>query len=101
MAFGDDDLDFIYSSGNPMAVLAAFNVNGSTVNVYGHFTERTDTVDIVSGQPIAIDASIDCRSSEVDSVKRDRDTVTIDGTTYTVKQKQNVGTGSTLVILKT
>jgi hypothetical protein len=103
MAFGDEDLDQIFSESDPFAVLASFDINGNgndPIEVYGEFTEANETVDLLSGQPIAFDKSFTCRTSEVSTVKREM-TVDIGGTTYTVKQKQNVGTGVTLVLLKT
>lgn len=100
MAFGDEDLDAIFSSSDPFAVLATFDVSGSPLEVYGQFTDATETVDILSGQPLTFDKSLACRTSEVATVKREM-TVVIEGTTYTVKQKQSIGTGVSLIHLKT
>lgn len=101
MAFGDEDLDVIFGSTGEFNVLGTFDVDGEPLEVYGEFTEATQTTDLLSGQPLTFDNSFTCRSSDVDTVKRDRDTVVIGGTTYTVKQKQNLGTGVSLVTLKT
>jgi hypothetical protein len=100
MAFGDDDLEAIFSDAGEFSVLATFDVSGDPLEVYGQFTAETRTTDILSGQPVAFDNSFTCRTSDVAAVRRDT-SVTIDGTTYTVKQKQDLGTGVSLVLLKT
>jgi hypothetical protein len=100
MAFGDDDLDAIFSADDPFAVLATFDINGTPLDVYGEFTDATKAVSMFSGQIESNDASITCRSDQIGDVKNDM-TVEIDNVTYTVKDKQKLGTGTTLVILKT
>jgi hypothetical protein len=96
MAF-DEDLDQLYSAADPFCVLGVFS-NG--VQAYGNFIGATEGVDLMSGQPEANDPSFEVRETEVDTVRNEM-TVAIDGTTYTVKRKQKVGTGATLIYLKT
>lgn len=100
MSVVDDDLAAIYRAVNPFAVLAVFDVNGSDLEVYGTFTEETKSTEILSGQPMTYDNSFTCRTAEIATVKREM-TVTINTVVYTVKKIENVGTGTSLVTLKT
>ena len=79
---------------------AVFDVNGTDLNVFGHFTDATEAVSMFTGELEANDASFTCNTSEVGTVKNGM-TVEIDGVTFTVKRKQRIGTGDTLFYLKT
>lgn len=91
--------DFDYAS-CPFAIEAVFTTASGTARVKGHFTEATEGVSIATGQIEAHDASFSCNSSEVADVKNGN-AVAIDGTAFTVKRKQRIGTGDTLFYLKT
>lgn len=96
---GDADLDQLFSASDPFCVLGTFSTGGG-LEVYGNFIAATESVNVLSGELEANDASFECRTSEIATVKNGH-TVVIDGTTYEVKRKQNLGTGVSLVYLKT
>jgi hypothetical protein len=97
----DGDLDQLYSANDPFCVQGVFTISvGVTVSVYGHFIEATEAVNFETGQPEANDASFEVRTSEVAAVKNEM-SVVIDSVTYKVKRKQKIGTGTTLIYLKT
>lgn len=99
MAINDDDLDACFST-NDFGVEAFFTISvGDEVRVEGYFTGATEAVDLM-GELEVNDASFTCRTSKVTSVKNGM-TVTISGTVYEVKRKQNIGNGTTLIYLKT
>lgn len=101
MAFGDEDLDAIFSSGDPFAVLASFAVSGNTVQVYGQFTDGTGPTTLFGLTTEATDASITCRTSDIASV-RSKMKVTIDTVQYTVERIEKSGApGFSVVYLKT
>lgn len=82
---------------DPWAVEAEFS-NG--VTAWGHFTDATESASVYTGEIEANDASFSCNSSEVDTVSNEM-TVVIGGVTYTVKRKHKLGTGDSLIYLKT
>ena len=92
----DADLDMCFATGD-FGVEAVFS-NSVTVN--GHFTEATEGVNMLDGSIEANDASFACPSTSIETVKNGM-TATIDGDTYTVKRKQRLGTGVSLIYLKT
>jgi hypothetical protein len=96
----DEDLDAEFSATDPFCVAGTFTIGGDEVTVYGHFIEATEAVSVYSGELEANDASFEVKTSDVANVKNDM-TVVIDGTTYTVKRKQKLGTGISLLYLKT
>lgn len=102
MAFGDDDLDTIFSSTDPLAVLGTFDVGGTPLEVYGEFTGPTDETQLF-GQ-VAVEASepsFTCRTSDILTV-RNKMSVTIAGEgTFKVERITKIGTGVSLVYLKT
>src|SRR5213595_1275330 len=99
MAISDDDLDACFST-DDFAVPAVFAVAGPDITVNGYFTAAYEVVDINTGKIVAAAPTFQCRTSESESVKRD-DSVTINGTTYTVQRKLPTGTGVTDFYLKT
>jgi hypothetical protein len=101
MAFGDDDLDAIFSADDPFSVLATFNVSGDELEVYGQFTDGTDNVNLYGVDIEAQRPSITCRQSDIATV-RNKMSVTIDGTAYTVERIEKSGApGVATVYLKT
>jgi hypothetical protein len=102
MAFGDEDLDAIFSSSDPFAVLAVFQIDVSTqVSVYGQFTAGTDETMLYGVAVEGQNPSIICRSSEITAV-RPKMTVTISTVAYTVQRIEKSGApGVATVYLKT
>jgi hypothetical protein len=63
MAFGDEDLDQIFSADDPFCVLATFAIDEDTeAEVYGKFWDATEAVSIYSGELEANDAAFECRT---------------------------------------
>jgi hypothetical protein len=104
MAFGDEDLDAIFSSSDPFAVQAIFTTvvgpPATTVTVYGQFTDASEGVQLFGVETQAAQPSFTCRTSEVTSVKP-KMKVTISAVVYTVEKIEKVGTGVSVVWLKT
>ena len=100
---GDDDLAACFST-DEFGVAAVFTTAAGppavTVSVNGHFTEATETVNMLDGEPIVFDKSFACPTSSIATVRREH-TVVINAVTYTVKKKLDLGTGVSLVLLKT
>ena len=97
---GDEDLDAIFSESGEFTQLGTFDVSGSPLAVYGIFTDLTQALSILTNEIETNDASFACKTSAIATVKRDM-TVVINAVTYTVKRIQTLGTGSSLVTLKT
>lgn len=99
MSLNDADLDICFAT-DDFGVEAVFDVSGNDVTVNGHFTEATESISIVDGEIEANDASFACKTSDVEDVKNGM-TVEIDGSTFEVKRKHRLGTGVSLIYLKT
>lgn len=93
---GDDDLSTIFANGD-FDVEATFS---NEVVVKGWFTERTDGVVILGNEIEASDPSFTTPTAGVTTIKNGM-TVVISGDTYEVKRKHNLGTGVSLITLKT
>lgn len=81
---------------DPFAVEAVFSFG----SVWGHFTEATEAVSMYTGEIEAHDTSFSCNASEVQAVKNGM-SVTIGGEVFEVKRKHKIGTGDSLIYLKT
>ncbi|MDM7922111.1 MAG: head-tail joining protein [Pyrinomonadaceae bacterium] len=97
MAISDDDLDACFST-DDFGVEGIFETSGGSVTVNGYFTDPTDAVELNGVRIEASEATFQCRTSETTAVRRD-DTLTVDGTEYTVERYQRVGTGVTVFYL--
>jgi hypothetical protein len=93
---GDGDLEAIFENGD-FDTAAVF---GGSISVNGWFQGRTEAAPFPGGEIEVIDASFTCATSQVSGVLNDMAAV-IDGETYTVKRKQKVGPGMSLIYLKT
>lgn len=91
MANGDFDTDAVFTISTGPTV---------TSTVSGWFTGATESVSILSGELEANDATFTCPTADVANVKNGM-SVVIDGTTFEVKRKQKLGTGVSLIYLKT
>ncbi len=96
---GDDDLTAIFASGD-FDVEAVFTVTAGTVTVRGFFTDASQQVNVLTQEVEAVLPSFTTKTSGIDTVKRGN-TVVIDGDTYKVERKEVIGTGVSLVHLKT
>jgi flagellar capping protein FliD len=99
---GDGDLETIFANGD-FDTAAVFTISSGptvTLTVRGWFQEATEAVSIYTGEIEANDASFTCETADVATVKNEM-TVVINSVTYTVKRKQKMGTGVTLIYLKT
>lgn len=95
---GDGDLDTIFASGDFDAE-ASFNTSPAVV-ARGWFTEGSDAVAMYGGEVEAVQPSFTCKTDAVASVTRGR-TATIDAVAYTVERIQKLGTGVSVLYLKT
>jgi hypothetical protein len=96
----NDDFNYQTSGFGVQAVFTISSGPTVTVSPWGIFTDASEAVNLLTGEIEANDASFSCNTSEVGTVKNGM-SVVIDGTTYTVKRKQKLGTGDTLFYLKT
>jgi hypothetical protein len=100
MAISDDDLDACFST-DDFAVPATFTIAvGSTLEVNGDFTEGSDATILYGVDIEAVEPSFMCRTSAITSV-RNKMAVSIGSNDYTVVRIQKVGTGISVVHLKT
>lgn len=97
----DEDLDAIFAD-DTFTECAEFAVSAvSTVCVNGHFTDASDAVVLFGNVEIeAQRPTFVCRTSEISDV-RNKMSVTIDEIAYTVEKISKIGTGSSVVYLKT
>ena len=100
MAISDDDLDACFST-DDFAVPAVFGVSGPDVTVNGYFTDGTDAVELYGVQVEASEPTFTCRSSAITSGMVKGITVTINSIAYTLQKIKRIGTGVSLVYLKT
>ena len=96
MHVGDGDVEEIFSNGD-FDDVAVFD---GSITVNGWLQERTEAAMFPGGEIETIDASFTCATSLVADVRNEM-AVVIDETTYTVKRKQKVGPGMSLIMLKT
>src|SRR5689334_4912803 len=97
---GDDDLDVIFNSGD-FDEEAIFDLGADTLTVRGIFTDASDSV-VMFGQ-VQIEAakpSLMCKTDDIADV-RNKMTVTVRSTQYTVEKVEKVGVGISVVYLKT
>jgi hypothetical protein len=100
VAISDDDLDACFST-DDFAVPATFTIDGSTeIEVNGYFTNGSDATILYGVEIEAVEPSFTCRTSEIEDV-RNKMSVSIGGNDYTVVRIQKVGTGTSVVYLKT
>lgn len=99
---GDGDLDAIFSNGD-FDTSAVFTISTGptvTLTVRGWFQESTEAENLMSGEVEVQDPNFTCETTDVATVKNEM-TVVINATTYKVKRKQKIGTGASLIYLKT
>lgn len=98
---GDGDLNTIFANGDfdSEAVFTISTGPTVTLSVRGWFQEATESVDL-NNEIEAVDANFTCESSDVTTVKNEM-SVVINAVTYKVKRKQKIGTGASLIWLKT
>lgn len=94
---GDDDLEAIFSNGD-FDTEAVF---GGSLKVRGWFTGATQQVSVFSQEIEAVLPTFDCKTSDIDELVARGSSVVIDGTTYKVERKHDLGTGVTSISLKT
>lgn len=99
---GDGDLEAIFSNGdwNTDAVFTISTGPTVTLTVKGWFQEATEAENIMSGEVEVLDATFTCETVDVATVQNEM-SVVINATTYKVKRKQKIGTGASLIYLKT
>lgn len=95
----DADLAAIFEGDDLDQVDAVFTTTGGAVTARGFFTGATEGVNIMDGQPEAYDISFSCQTADIAAVKNEN-TVVINAVTYTVKRRQNLGAGMSIVYLK-
>jgi hypothetical protein len=99
---GDGDLETIFGNGD-FDTDAVFTISTGptvTLTVSGWFQEATESENILNGEVETIDANFTCETADVATVKNEM-SVVINATTYKVKRKQKIGTGASLIYLKT
>lgn len=100
MADLDADLVTIFEGDDLDQVDAVFAASGGSVTARGFFTEPTDAVVINDTRIEATEPTFMCQTAAVAAVRRG-DAVTISGTAYTAERIQKVGSGMSVVYLKT
>lgn len=96
----DDDLDLCFNT-DDFAVPAVFGVSGPDVTVNGYFTDGTDAAEIF-GQPIEANRpTFICRTSAITAGMVRGITVTINAIAYTLQKIERLGTGVSVLYLKT
>jgi hypothetical protein len=100
---GDDDLDAIFASGDfdEEAVFTIVVSPLSTLTIRGWFTDGSDATLLFGNVEIeASKPSLICKTADIATV-RNKMSVSIRSTDYTVERVENNGTGLTVVYLKT
>jgi hypothetical protein len=102
----DEDLEEIFDTAN-FATSAVFTIVDNTpptpdvtLTVLGEFREGSDASVIFGAEIEGVQPSITCITSEVAAVKQ-KMSVLINNRTFTVERIQKVGTGVTVLYLKT
>lgn len=93
----DSDLDDVFDSTDEFAVEVIFD---STTTVNGIFTGATDETESFGVAVEAQRPTLMCRTSEITAITRGM-TAEVDGTTYTIERIEKIGTGISVVYLKT
>lgn len=97
---GDDDLDSIFANGD-FDEEAIFTISvGDALAVRGWFTDGSDATVMYNVEIEAVKPSLMCKTDDITTV-RNKMSVVIRGTTYTVEKISRVGTGVSVVYLKT
>ena len=96
---GDGDLDLIFENGDFDAE-AVFTVGAGTVTVKGWLTEATQQVNVLTQEVEASLPSFTTKAAGISTV-RNKNSVVINGDTYTVQRIEKCGNGVALVHLKT
>lgn len=73
-------------------------VAGATITA--DFTDATDAVNLLDGRVEAHEPTLICATADVENVIRGA-TAVVNGTSYTVDRKQKIGTGQSVLYLKT
>lgn len=94
---GDGDVEAILAL-DDFAIAVEFP--STNITTRGIFTDATQQVNVLTNEVEAVNATIACESSAIATVKRSH-TAVIDGATYTVERIEKIGTGVSLVHLKT
>lgn len=101
---GDGDVEAIMASGD-FDVAVTFDTTvglgaPTVVATRGIFTDATQQANVLTNEIEAVNPTIACATSAISTV-RNRHTATIDGIDYTVERIERLGTGVSLVHLKT
>ena len=100
---GDDDLDAIFANGDfdEEAVFTLVESPLSTLTIRGWFTEATDATLLFGNVEVeASKPSLTCKTADITAV-RNKMSVSIRSTDYTVERVEQLGTGISVVYLKT
>lgn len=96
---GDGDLKAIFENGD-FDTAAVFTIAGpATVTVRGWFTDKTHQSNILTNEVETLAPTFTCEAAAIESVKRGN-SVVIDSIAYTVERIETLGTGASLVHLK-
>jgi hypothetical protein len=96
---GDDDLDAIFASGD-FDEDAVFTIGLSTLTIRGWFTDGSDATTMYGVEIDASKPSLICKTDDLATV-RNKMSVSIRSVNYTVEKIENIGTGVSVVYLKT
>lgn len=96
----DDDITAIVGSGDFDTEAKFTLADDSTVCIRGIFTDATQGVNSLTNEIETVMPTFACPTDCLSRVKRG-DSVEHDGETYTVERKERLGTGFSLVHLKT
>jgi len=94
---GDGDIEAILAL-DDFAIDVEFP--DTDIETRGIFTDVTQQVNILTNEVETVNPTIACETDSVSTVVRSHSAV-VNGSTYTVERKERIGTGMSLVYLKT
>jgi polyisoprenoid-binding protein YceI len=100
-----DDLAATYDTDDFATCVTFTLASGATLKVHGSFDEGSDAVTLADTRIEAVEPNITCQTCKItDPLLREEDTASlkVDGVTrtFTVKRIQKIGTGDSVVYLK-
>lgn len=96
----DEDLEAIFTSGDFDECATFTLASGSELCVDGIFTDASDATVVFGVEIEALKPTFVCQTSKITAV-RNKNAVEIGGTTYQVEKIEKIGTGTSVVYLKT
>ncbi len=99
-----DDLAATYDTDDFAQCVTFTLASGGTLKINGVFTEGTEAIELQDTRIEAVEPNVTCQTSDITALrKEDTASLKVDGVTrtFTVKRIQKIGTGDSVVYLKT